>query len=273
MQKTNVGSIEITALLDLQAAYPATAVYPDIPDAGRFAQYLDPTGGVTLAFSCFLVRDGDVMLLVDTGWGPEHQGRLLDELAGTGVAPGEVTHVLFTHLHGDHTGWNIDRETGRPIFANARHLVPEADWEHYSKAEPVDERTSRSRPQLSSFERDVRPLERFGLLDLVSGERTISPGLRTMATPGHTPGHTSVVVTSGGENGFILGDVVITPLDAEEPGLETIFDGDRGLAVRTRTATVERLIADQALVAASHLPAPGFGRFVRTEGRQYWKAL
>jgi glyoxylase-like metal-dependent hydrolase (beta-lactamase superfamily II) len=274
MQKTTVGSIEITALLDLVRAYPASNVYPELGDAARFAEYLQPDGGVELTFTSFLVRDGDTLLLVDTGWGPENDGALLAELAEAGVKPGEITHVLFTHLHGDHTGWNIDRSSGRPIFANARHLVPRADWDHYAaEAVKAREKDTSGRPWLGSFDRDMEPLEGFGLVDLIEGEHTISRGLTSLPTPGHTPGHTSVVVSSGGEHGCVLGDVAITPLDAAEPGLQTVFDWDRALAVTTRQATIERLLADNALVAASHLPKQGLGRFVRGEGRQRWEAM
>ena len=131
MQKTTVGSIEITALVDLVQSYPATTVYPGVGDTARFARHLDADGNVPLGFASFLVRDLETLLLVDTGWGPEHGGQLISELSAAGVKPPDVTHVLFTHLHGDHTGWNIDRETGRPIFANARYLAPKADWDHF----------------------------------------------------------------------------------------------------------------------------------------------
>ena len=272
MQKSAVGSIEVTALIDLVQSYPATTVYPELKDTARFAAYLDPDGAVALTFASFLLRDAETLLLVDTGWGPEHDGTLLMELAEAGVKPQQVTHVLFTHLHGDHTGWNIDRRSGHPMFPNARHLVPQADWEHYGK-EAARDRASANRPWLSSFERDVQPLQARGLMDLVSGDHIISSGLTAVPTPGHTPGHMSVAITSNGEHGFILGDVVLTPIDAEEPGLESTFDWDKPLAVRTRTATIERLIADRALVGASHLPPQGLGSFVRAATGQRWQPL
>ena len=261
MQKTSVGSIELIALVDMIQTYPASTVYPDVGDTSRFAKYLDSSGGVALNFASFLLRDGATTLLVDTGWGPENDGKLLVELEASGVRPADVTHVIFTHLHGDHTGWNIDRASGKALFPAARYLVPQKDWDHYGKGDTA------------SFERDVRPLQAMGCLDLISGEKTISAGLTAIPTPGHTPGHTSVVVSSGGQRGFILGDVVLTPMDAEEPDLESVFDGDRALAVRTRKQIIDRLVADGSLVGASHLPAPGLGRFVPTEGRQYWQGL
>lgn len=261
MQRTTVGSIELIALVDLVQAYPANVVYPDIGDAGRFARHLQPDGTVALGFSSYLLRDGGTVLLVDTGWGPENNGTLLAELAAAGVRHDDVTHVMFTHLHGDHTGWNIDRASGKPLFPTARYLVPQKDWNHYGSG------------ATDSFERDVRPLEALGCLELFDGEHTISAGLTAVPTPGHTPGHTSIAVASGTAAGFILGDVVLTPIDAEEPGLESVFDGDRALAVRTRKAALERLVASGATVGASHLPAPGLGRFVREGAGQRWAAL
>lgn len=263
MQRTTVGKIELIALVDTIEPYPASTVYPAGGDALRekYAGYLDSEGRIALNFGCFLARDGDAVLLVDTGWGPEHGGHLLEELAAAGVSRESITMVLFTHLHGDHTGWSIDRATGRPTYPNARYLVPRLDWDHYA---PADE---------ASFERDVRPLDAAGRLDLIEGERRLSPGLTALATPGHTPGHTSVAIQSGNERGFILGDVVISALDAEDPSLESIFDWDKSVATATRKAILARLVAERALVGASHLPAPGLGRFVRDGAGQRWQAL
>ena len=267
MQKTTVGSIEVTALVDTIEAYPGSVVYPK-HDLSGYARHLDSEGRVPLNFGSFLVRDGSTVLLVDTGWGPEHNGRLLAELAEAGVKPAHVTHVLFTHLHGDHTGWNLDRQTARPIFSEAKYLVPKKDWDHYSAAAAVPPARDND-----SFVRDVQPLEALGVMQLVEGEHTISAGLTAIPTPGHTPGHTSVVVTSGSERGFILGDVVISAIDAEDVTIRSVFDWDSDIALETRRATVERLIGACWLVGARHLPAPRLGRFAREGARQWWQTL
>lgn len=262
MQKTNVGNVQVVALVDNIQPYPLSAVYPGLRDAAPYRQHLDDQDRVPLNFGCYLAVDGEVTLLVDTGWGPEYNGRLLDELREAGVEPSSITHVLFTHLHGDHTGWNIDRATGKAIFENAQYLVPAGDWKHYSERENA-----------ASFTRDVVPLEATGRMRLVEGELAISPALTAIPTPGHTPGHTSVAVTSAGEAGFILGDVVISPIDATEPTLKNSFDWDSAIAEQTRLATLDRLVGSNALVGASHLPAPGLGRFVAVEGKRYWRGL
>lgn len=264
MQRAKVGNLEVVALVDTVQPYAATSVYPQAGGAlNDYKHYLDAEERVALNFGCYFVADGDTRLLVDTGWGPEYQGRLLDELAEAGIERESVTHILFTHLHGDHTGWNLDRESGQPLFPNARYLVPKGDWDHYGAADP----------QPASFTRDVVPLEALGRMELVEGEKNISAALTAVPTPGHTPGHTSVAISSGGERGFVLGDVVISPIDVERPEFQNSFDWDHEIARRTREATLERLIGEKALVGASHLPAPGLGRFVLSEGRRYWEAL
>ncbi len=264
MDRTRVGSVEVITLVDNVQAYPGPAVYPGADEAlSEFAKYLDANGNVVLNFACFLLIDGDRRILVDTGWGPEQGGKLPDELRAAGIGPETIDTVVFTHLHGDHTGWNFDRATGKPLFANARYLVPRGDWEHYASASPVPE----------SFERDVRPLERAGVLELIEGERALTSSISTVPTPGHTPGHTSLAIVSGGEHGFILGDVVLSPIDTERPELKNGFDWNHDMARETRLRTLERLERENALVGASHLPPPGLGRFVRAEGRRVWVAL
>ena len=262
MERRTIGNVEVVALIDTVEAYPGSVVYPEAGDAlAGFARYLDGESKVALNFASFVLVDGDVVVLVDTGWGPEHNGRLMDELRAANVAPGDIGQVIFTHLHGDHTGWNVDRATGQPLFPNARYLVPKADWDHYGA----------QTPQSSSFMRDIAPLEAMQRMDLIDGERTLSPSLVAIPTPGHTPGHTSVVITSAGAHGFILGDVVISPIDAEEPTWPNAFDWDAGIARATRLRTLERLIENQALIGASHLPVPGFGRFVGSGTGTAWE--
>lgn len=263
MERRRVGNVEIISLIDNLRTFPAAVVYPTAGEAlGRFVGYLDGDGGLSLNFASFVVRDGSTTVLVDTGWGPELDGHLLTELAEAGLTPDAIDVVTFTHLHGDHTGWNLDRASGRPLFPRARYLVPKGDWDHYAAQTPPPD----------SFTRDMLPLQTADKLELIDGEHSISPVLTTLPTPGHTPGHTSLLISSGGERGCILGDVVISMIDAEMPSLETPFDGDQPLAIATRKAVIERLAADGSLVGASHLPVPGFGRFKIEAGASRWVA-
>ncbi|MGD9889759.1 MAG: MBL fold metallo-hydrolase [Dehalococcoidia bacterium] len=261
-----LGNATIVALSDMERAYPAATVYPDAGDAlTAYTTFLTDTGEVLLNFGCYVIQADGRTVLVDTGWGPGLQGRLLDELSAAGIRPDAIDAIIFTHLHGDHIGWNIvrDGDESRARFARARYLVPEADWHHY-RAQPEP-------PAL--FREQIIPLESLGVMDLIGGEYVLSPSITTVATPGHTPGHLSVAITSGGEHGFVLGDIVISAIDAQETDWTNAFDWDKELARQTRRAVVERLERDHALVAASHLPNPGFGRIVRRDGQRRWEAV
>jgi glyoxylase-like metal-dependent hydrolase (beta-lactamase superfamily II) len=265
--RVQVGSATIVGLSDTEQPYPAANVYPEAGQAAfaQYAAFLTEDGAVLLNFGCYAVRADGRTVLVDTGWGPGFQGRLMDELADAGIRPDEVDEVIFTHLHGDHIGWNIVRDGDelRPRFPRARYLVPEADWHHY-----------RAQPEPSAlFREQVVPLESLGVIDLVGGDRMLSGSVTTVATPGHTPGHLSLAITSGGEHGFILGDVAITAIEAQETDWVNAFDWDREMARRTRHAVLDRLERERALVAASHFPRPGLGRFVRRDGMRVWQAI
>ncbi len=264
MQRTHVGDVEVIALVDASRPFPAANVYPSAGDATKsYAHYLTADGGVAMNFGCFLVRDGTSKVLVDCGLGPGANGQLANELRAAGVTPDEIDIVVFTHLHGDHTGWNIDPDTGKARFSRARYLVPRGDWDHYGAQDPVP----------ASFRRDVAPLESLGCLDLIEGQRVLTQAVTALPTPGHTPGHTSLLIASGNDRGCILGDVVISPLDTENPDWANTFDWNSDIARETRVRTIDRLCEEGALVGGSHLPAPGLGHFVAADGRRKWRPL
>ncbi len=259
MQRATVGNVEVIALVDMVDAYDPAGVYTEAGDAlSQYSDLLDTDGNLPLNFASFLLRADGRTVLVDAGNGPEAQGKLMEELQQAGVAPGDIDVVVFTHLHGDHTGWNLERDSGAVRFANARYLVPRGDWEHYRAQTPPPD----------SFTRDVAPLEALGALELIDGEHVISPSLVTLHTPGHTPGHMTVVVTSGGAKAYVLGDAFLTGIDVAEPDWVTSWDWAAPEVRQTRRLLLERIEASDALVAGSHLATPGLGRFVMTERRR-----
>jgi glyoxylase-like metal-dependent hydrolase (beta-lactamase superfamily II) len=119
----------------------------------------------------------------------------------------------------------------------------------------------------------VWPLAQLGLVEFMDGEHSLTPALTAMPTPGHTPGHMSILVTSHGERALVLGDAAHSPVQIEEPDWVSRADMDPELTRQTRRALLERLEREQTLVAAGHFHAPGFGRIVRLDGRRYWRGL
>ena len=206
------------------------------------------------------VRSSGRLILVDTGL-QAPDGTLLEDMRRKGVDREAVDIVVMTHLHGDHVGWNLT--DGKPTFPRARYLVSRSDWEYWTRPEV----------QVAPIRDQVMPLDDLRILDLIEGEYSITDELTTLPTPGHTPGHISLVINSGGQRGFILGDVAHSPAQSHYTDWNPTFDIEQDLSRKTRHQVLDRLEADGSLVSAGHFPDPGFGRFVRSAGRRIWQGV
>lgn len=255
MQRTTIGSVEITALVDTEFAFPATRLFPqsDATEVNGYADLMNDAGEVSMICGASILRSGEQTVLVDTGNGPE--GNLFSELDTAGVAPSDIDIVVFTHLHGDHTGWNIDRESGAALFPNARYWIPRADWQHYGTAGG------------DNWDTMLAPLEGLGVVELFDPDTQLTEELTLVPTPGHTPGHTSIQIRSNGETAFVLGDAVVDEINLSEPDWANMFDGDDATAIATRHRVIPQLTESGELIVASHLGASGLGRFGRSGGR------
>ena len=201
----NIGDIEIIAVTDGDAAPVDPAwPFPNVPAAAwrdaRFA--LDDDGRHRSNFGAFVLRSRSETVLIDTGLGPgsweiqapsADAGHLLDSLSAVNISPGSITCVVMTHIHFDHVGWNVtssESHSPTPMFPKARYLAPKADWDHWKgNTDPSSGHHQRA------FRDSVVPLQELGVLELVTGETAVAPGIRTMPTPG--PYARSPVVVSG----------------------------------------------------------------------------
>ena len=180
---------------------------------------------------------------------------MLESLAALGVQPDEVTDVVFTHLHFDHIGWAATPD-GEPTFANATYRCHPADWEHFTVDHPGEE-LELLEPVADRFE-------------MWSGDGPLLPGLDTLIAPGHTPGSTVLVVSSGDQRAMMLGDVVHCPIELVDDEWGALFDVDPELARRTRVALNREIEGSDIPVAAAHFPGLQFGRLLAGEGKRRW---
>jgi glyoxylase-like metal-dependent hydrolase (beta-lactamase superfamily II) len=165
--------------------------------------------------------------------------------------------VVCTHLHTDHVGWNtrLVDERWVPTFSNARTQVARAEWEHWqSEDDPTMKRTLGD---------SVQPLFDADLVDLVDTDHEVTEGVRFEPTPGHTPGHVAVRISSRGEEAVITGDLVHHPAQFALPGWRCVADTDPALANQTRRAFMERYADTPTLVIGTHFAGPTAGRLVR----------
>jgi glyoxylase-like metal-dependent hydrolase (beta-lactamase superfamily II) len=259
----NVGRLRIDAVIDGTGRFMPSMTFQGTTDEQWAAHQdlLDENGMLQFTMGGFLVRggEGDRTVLVDAGLGHGTLmgitgGELLDNLAGLGVDPGEITDVLFTHLHIDHIGWaSVD---GRPVFPNATYRSSSADWDHFVVHHPGSE-SERLEPATAQFE-------------TWDGGGAVLPGIDALEAPGHTPGSTVMVISSGTERAMLLGDVVHCPVQLVDDEWASLFDVDPALARKTRVALNRELEGSNIPVAAAHFPGMQFGRLIQAEGRRRW---
>lgn len=226
---------------------------------------LNDDGTMPNSFSCYIFDTGAAIVMIDTGFGhnvPEGRsgGNMPAGLDALGIHPGDVDHVVFTHLHPDHILGSLDR-SGAPFFTNATHWTLRREFDHWRHG--TDDRST-------GIARVATALDDAGALNAVEEPGQVVPGVTTIATYGHSPGHTAVRVSSGDESVLIVGDVTFTPIQLDHPDWNVPFDGDPDLAAKTRTELFDELARSGARFAAGHYGWPGFGRVVETaDGRRY----
>ena len=261
--KATVGRVHLVSLTDGYGEGEPNRVFPQSAMEHwrkEYPELLDADELVHPRYGSVAIHSGGRLIVVDTGLQAE-DGALLRDMERKGVDREAVDLVALTHLHPDHVGWNLT--DGAPTFPNARYLVPKDDWDFWTRPpEPEDH-----------VREQVLPLDELDVLDLIDDGYAVTGEVKAVATPGHTPGHTSFLIASSGETGFVLGDVSHTPAQAHYTHWNPLFDMDNVLSRETRRKVMDRLEEDGALVSAGHYPDPGFGRYVRQGGRRAWAPI
>jgi glyoxylase-like metal-dependent hydrolase (beta-lactamase superfamily II) len=211
------------------------------------------------------------MILIDTGVGngkTRHEspswnhrdGTWLADLAAAGVAPEQVDTVVCTHLHVDHVGWNTRLAGGRwvPTFPEARYVMAGEEWEFWRWEAAAGREAS------GCIDDSVTPIVEAGQASLVDARHEIAPGLRFEPTPGHTPGHVAVRLTTPVGQAVFSGDLMHRTVQVAEPQWNSRFCHDGVLARKTREAFVESHAGVPVLILPAHFPRPGY--IVRADG-------
>jgi glyoxylase-like metal-dependent hydrolase (beta-lactamase superfamily II) len=253
-----LGPLTVIALPDAEGPHfdrREEAIPDATPEQWAAADLRDPgartaDGRWWLRFRSFAIRYGESgpVTLVDAGIGPAHSlaadwapvpGHLPDELAAAGIAATDVDAIVLTHLHTDHIGWAVPADSP---FPDARVIVQRADVEAYA--------ATRQQEAL------LRPLRDQGRLHVVEGDTRLGEGVRIISTPGHTPGHQSVLVEGGGESVLITGDLLVHAVQLLDAELAYSHDMDAPLARDSRVAALATARSTGSWLAVSHLGQP-----------------
>jgi glyoxylase-like metal-dependent hydrolase (beta-lactamase superfamily II) len=175
--------------------------------------------------------------------------------------------VVFTHLHIDHVGWSVT--DGRPTFPNATYRCSEADWHHFMEhtKDQHDQFGPSEGVAVNTYEHLKSVQDRF---EVHSGTGTLVPGVDVMSAPGHTPGSSVVVLSSGTDRAMLLGDVVHCPVQLVDDDWAGLVDVDPDMARRTRIALARELEGQDVPVAGAHFPGMKLGRLLPAQGRRQW---
>jgi glyoxylase-like metal-dependent hydrolase (beta-lactamase superfamily II) len=274
-----VGDYECTSINDGARSFPmpekfVTNVPKDQALAAAEAAYM-PRGMVTVPFNPQLINTGSKLVLIDCGNGVSllesskgAVGRTLQNLAAAGVDPKNIDIVLMSHLHPDHTN-GIRAADGSMAFPNAEIMVPAKDWEFWMSEENAAK--AQSSEMMKNYFANVRKIY-AGIESKVTKYdwgKEVAPGITSIATPGHTPGHTSFAVASGNSKVLIQSDVTNIPeLFLRNPDWHVAFDVDGDMAQQTRHKFYDMAAAEKATVVGFHFTFPSIGH-VEKDGNGY----
>jgi len=230
-------------------------------------------GRVVMSFHSFVLRTGRHTILIDTCCGKERPGReqfnkgrldYLGGLAALGVKPEDVTHVMCTHLHWDHVGWNTRLVDGQWVatFPNARYVMAKREYDYwdgvYAKAKGRSDDI-----HALGFEDSVLPIVRAGKAVLVADDFELDKGISIEPCHGHSPGHVVVNVASGAAKGVLIGDAIHHPMQLLFPDLSSRADFDMNASRVSRRALIEKHADTDTIVLPHHFATPSCGRIVR----------
>jgi glyoxylase-like metal-dependent hydrolase (beta-lactamase superfamily II) len=275
--RTMLGRFEITALSDGTHTFPVDTVMEGVAPAAVDAALArnDLQRPVQGSINAFLVNTGTQLVLIDTGAGTLYGdccGRLLANLRAAGYAPEQVDVVLLTHLHKDHVG-GVDAG-GKRAFPNAVVRAAGADTDYWLSKEQRAAAPAFLASFFDSAAASLAPYMAAGRFQPFAPGATLLPGIRAVAEPGHTPGHSGYLVEDSGRALLVWGDVVhVAAVQLDQLQATVKYDTSAPDARATRTGLLERAAREHLLVGAAHVAFPGLGH-VRRDGAGFaWLPL
>jgi len=274
MNQWNIGDVKITRIIESEAPWPGTFILPNATPERmqREADWLFPVfsnekGKLRMSIHALVIESRGKRIIVDTCIGNDKirsnpawsklQLPFMSDLKNAGYTPDQIDNVVCTHLHVDHVGWNTKLVDGKwvPTFDNAQYIIGGTEWDYWSKFDGADMR--------DPVEDSVRPVVDRGKARLVESTHRITDEVWLEPTPGHTPGHHSVRISSKGQEAVITGDLMHHPVQCAYPEWDNGFDSDGPMAKKTRRAFCEKYADSDVMVFGTHFATPSCGKIYK----------
>lgn len=271
--KYKVGAIEVAAIHDGAFSMPlpdrfVTNQPKEEVQKALAAAKLD-TEKLNIPINPVVFKNGNRIVLIDTGMGPAMNaqnpalGNTVKNLTSAGYDPSKVTDVVISHFHADHINGLVNGD--KPTYPNAQVWVPAVEWKYWTDEGELAKAPDARKATFGAVKRVFTDGLKGKITQYQHGKEVV-PGLMAIASPGHTPGHTSYMLRSGNDRVFLQVDVTNIPsLFVTNPGWHVTFDQDAKQAEETRRRIYDMLAKDKIRVQGFHFPLPGLGRIEKTK--------
>ena len=268
-----VGSYEVTVVSDGARSWPLDIVRNATKEevsTALAAAYLDKEK-VTFPYVPIVVNTGSKLVVIDPGLGPNLYeqskgavGQFHTNLAAAGIDRNAVDAVIISHFHADHVNGLLTADS-KLAFPNAEILVPAPEWPFWWDDGNMAKASAGSLLE-SNFKNNRRVFGALGnRVTHYEPGKELLPGITSVATPGHTPGHVSHVIASGSDKVFVQADVTLLPaLFVRNPCWRPMFDFDAEMAEQTRRKVYDMLVAEKMLVQGFHYPFPSLAHIEKS---------
>jgi len=239
----------------------------------EWATFYGTKDEMVVPYSPIAVNTGSKLVVIDTGTGEANferskgaAGQFHSNLKAAGIQADQVDTVIISHFHGDHINGLLDKDN-KLAFPNAEILVPAPEWKYFmDDAEMAKQTSDRMKGVFAGLRRVFDALGRK--VTQYEAGKEVAPGITSVATHGHTPGHMSFVIAQGNSKVFVQSDVTNIPLFVRNPGWHLMFDQDAQAAEATRRKTYDMLVAEKMMVQGFHYPFPALA-YIEKSGNGY----